>query len=107
MTRVQPIWPAGVFFSATSLFLIVESVTSLGAYTGAVYFIARLRLLGEEGRIKVILRAAIIPVVVASVTGAMVMLVFADPLALPCSAVTSGTAGRPRRRWRLPCARWW
>jgi O-antigen/teichoic acid export membrane protein len=72
---------AGAFFSATSLFLIVESVASLGAYTGAVYFIARLRLLGEEGRIKTIVRAAIIPVTVASVTGAVALLVFASPLA--------------------------
>src|ERR1022692_1418313 len=72
---------AGVFFSATSLFLIVESVASLGAYTGAVYFIARLRLLGQEGRISAILRAAIIPVVVASVTGAAALLIFAGPIA--------------------------
>jgi O-antigen/teichoic acid export membrane protein len=72
---------AGAFFSATSLFLILESVTSLGAYAGAVYFIARLRLFGAEGRIKVILRAAIIPVVVASVTAASVLLLFATPLA--------------------------
>jgi len=72
---------AGAFFSATSLFLIVESVASLGAYTGAVYFIARLRLLGEEGRINAILRAAIIPVVVASVTGTVALLLFAGPIA--------------------------
>ena len=75
----QPV--AGAFFSATSLFLIVESVASLGAFAGVVYFIARLRLLGEDGRINVILRAAIIPVVVASVTGAAILLLFADPLA--------------------------
>jgi O-antigen/teichoic acid export membrane protein len=72
---------AGAFFSATSLFLIVESVASLGAYTGAVYFIARLRLLGQEGRINAILRAAVIPVVVASVTGAVALLLFAGPIA--------------------------
>jgi O-antigen/teichoic acid export membrane protein len=72
---------AGAFFSATSLFLIIESVTTLGAYAGAVYFIARLRLFGEEGRINVILRAAAIPVAVASLTAASVMLLFATPLA--------------------------
>jgi O-antigen/teichoic acid export membrane protein len=71
---------AGAFFTATSLFLIIESVTSLGAYAGAVYFIARLRLLGEEGRISVIIRAAVVPVVVASVTAASAMLLFAVPL---------------------------
>ena len=72
---------AGAFFSAISLFLIVEAVASLGAFTGAVYFIARLRLLGEESRINVILRAAIIPVVVASVIGTVLLLLFANPLA--------------------------
>ena len=72
---------AGAFFSATSLFLIVESVATLGAYAGAVYFIARLRVLGEERRIAVVLRAAIIPVTVASVTGAVTLIVFGTPLA--------------------------
>ena len=56
-------------------------MASLGAYTGTVYFIARLRLLGEESRVPVIIRAAVIPVVVASVTGAFAMIVFATPLA--------------------------
>lgn len=72
---------AGAFFTAISLFLIIEAVASLGAYTGAVYFIARLRSLGEEGRIPAILRAAVIPVIVASVLGTALMLLVADPLA--------------------------
>jgi O-antigen/teichoic acid export membrane protein len=81
VTHLASLAVAGAFFSATSLFLIVESVASLGAYTGVVYFIARLRLLGEEGRINAILRAAIIPVVVVSATGAAALLLFADPVA--------------------------
>ncbi|HEY2692406.1 MAG TPA: oligosaccharide flippase family protein [Streptosporangiaceae bacterium] len=72
---------AGAFFSATSLFLIIESVATLGAYAGAVYFIARLRVLGEDRRIPVVLRAAIIPVTVASVTGAVTLFVYGTPLA--------------------------
>src|SRR5262249_60596707 len=39
---------AGAFFTAISAFLIVEAVASLGANVGLVYFIARLRSLGEE-----------------------------------------------------------
>jgi len=97
---------AGAFFSATSLFLIVEAVASLGAFTGAVYFIARLRLLGEESRINIILRAAIIPVVVVSVVGTVLLLLFANPLAGVLLGGHLGTAERPRRRWRRPCARW-
>ncbi len=72
---------AGAFFTATSLFLIVEAVASLGASTGVVYFIARLRSLGEESRLAVILRAAVIPVAVASTAVAAVLLLIAGPLA--------------------------
>jgi O-antigen/teichoic acid export membrane protein len=56
-------------------------VASLGANTGLVYFIARLRSLGEEGRIPAILRAAVVPVVVASLVGMALMLLLAGPLA--------------------------
>jgi O-antigen/teichoic acid export membrane protein len=72
---------AGAFFTATSLFLIVEAVAGLGAYTGAVYFIARLRSLGEHDRIPVILRAAIVPVVAASVAAAAVLLLVGNLVA--------------------------
>jgi O-antigen/teichoic acid export membrane protein len=72
---------AGAFFTAISLFLIVEAVASLGANVGAVNFIARLRRLGHEARIPTILRAAIIPVLVVSVACAVVMLLLARPLA--------------------------
>jgi O-antigen/teichoic acid export membrane protein len=71
---------AGAFFTAISVFLIAEAIGSLGAKTGAVYFIARLRSLGEERRIPTILRAAVIPVVTVSVVVAAVMFVLAGPL---------------------------
>lgn len=72
---------AGVFFTATSLFLILESLSGLSAYNGAVYFIARLRSLGEDKLIGPLLRAAVIPVAVASVLVAGIVLVAAEPLA--------------------------
>jgi len=72
---------AGAFFTATSAFLIVEAVASLGANVGLVYFIARLRSLGEEKRIPAILRAAIIPVIVASLVLTAAMVGVAEPLA--------------------------
>jgi O-antigen/teichoic acid export membrane protein len=53
---------AGAFFTAMSLFLIVEAVASLGAATGTTYFIARLRALGQPHRIPEVLRTAIRPV---------------------------------------------
>lgn len=72
---------AGAFFTAISAFLILEALAGLGANTGLVYFIARLRSLSEENRIPTILRAAIIPVVVASAATALTMLLLASPLA--------------------------
>ena len=72
---------AGAFFTATSAFLIVQAVASLGANVGLVYFIARLRSLGEEKRIPAIIRAAVIPVVVVSVVLTAVMVLLAGPLA--------------------------
>ena len=72
---------AGAFFTATSAFLVVQAVTSLGAGTGLVYFIARLRSLRAATRIPAILRAAVIPVAVASLAGTAVLWGFATPLA--------------------------
>lgn len=66
---------AGVFFTATSLFLLVESLSLLGTTTGLVFFIARLRALGEPHRVRECLRSALIPVVaVASVAGVLIFL---------------------------------
>jgi O-antigen/teichoic acid export membrane protein len=72
---------AGAFFAATSLFLIIETIASLGAYNGLIYFLAHLRSLRSRGRVPALLRAAVIPVAVASVTAAAALLVFAEPLA--------------------------
>ena len=72
---------AGAFFTAISAFLIVEAVASLGANVGLVYFIARLRSLGEEKRIPTIIRAAVIPVILASLVLTVIMLGVAEPLA--------------------------
>lgn len=72
---------AGAFFVAMSLFLIVEAVANLGAYNGAIYFIARLRALHADRRIPAIMRATVIPVLVSSAAGALAVFFFAYPLA--------------------------
>jgi len=81
----------GTFFVATSLFLIIEAVTNLGAYNGTIYFIARLRALRAERRIPAIIRATIIPVAISSVIGSAGLIVFAHPLARILLDHTSGT----------------
>ena len=82
---------AGAFFTAISAFLIVEAVASLGANVGLVYFIARLRSLGEERRIPMIIRAAVIPVIVASLLLTAIMVGLAEPLA---KVLLSGHLGK-------------
>ena len=53
---------AGVFFSVTSLFLVVVSVGLLGTDLGLVYFLSRARALGERSAIAGYLRTALVPV---------------------------------------------
>jgi O-antigen/teichoic acid export membrane protein len=72
---------AGAFFTATSAFLIVEAIASLGADVGLTYFIARLRSLNEAVRIPAIRRAAIGPALVASLAATALLVLLADPLA--------------------------
>lgn len=72
---------AGAFFTAISLFLIVRAVAGLGANVGAVNFIARLRSLGQPEKIPLMIRAALIPVAVVSVTVAAGLVLGAEPLA--------------------------
>jgi O-antigen/teichoic acid export membrane protein len=53
---------AGVFFSVTSLFLVVVSVGLLGTDLGLVYFVSRARALGRPEAIAGYLRTALLPV---------------------------------------------
>lgn len=72
---------AGAFFTAMSLFLIIEAVATLGAATGTVYFIARLRSRGQHYRIPEVMRTALRPVAVVSVAAAVALALLAAPLA--------------------------
>jgi O-antigen/teichoic acid export membrane protein len=81
ITRTFSVAAAGAFFTAMSLFLIVEAVVSLGAATGTTYFIARLRSLGQHDRIPDVIRTATRPVAVVSVAAAIIFWVLADPVA--------------------------
>ncbi len=81
VTRSFPRSVVGTFFVATSLFLIVETVANLGAYNGAIYFIARARALHSERRVPAIIRATVVPVVIASLVGAAALVALVHPLA--------------------------
>jgi len=72
---------AGVFFSVTSLFLIVEVACRLGTPTGLVWFVARQRALGDPDRARAGLRAGLIPVAVVSCSVGAALAVLAPRLA--------------------------
>ena len=81
VARVFTRHDAGVFFSATSLFLILLGAAGLGTNTGLVYFIARFRALGRPDRIRGTLRQAFVPLLVTSLVLAGLLAAFAGPLA--------------------------
>jgi O-antigen/teichoic acid export membrane protein len=71
---------AGVVFAATSLFLIVETAARLGAPTGLMYFVVRARTLDHVETVRDVLRAGLLPVVVAGVLVGAVCFVVAAPV---------------------------
>jgi len=72
---------AGRFFAATSVFLLVAMVGKLGANTGAVYFIARLRALGRPDLVGARLRTALGPVFSTTTLLGVALWAFAEPVA--------------------------
>lgn len=81
ITRAFSQETAGLLFSATSVFLIMAAVANLGAPDGLVYFIARMRLFGRAGGVPALLRTAMGPAVALSLVVALLLFVFARPLA--------------------------
>lgn len=81
ITRLSTPAQAGLFFSATSLFLIAINVGRLGTNTGLVYFISGSRGRGEEGLAASYMRLAAGPVAVVAVLTSLVVLLGADVLA--------------------------
>lgn len=81
VTRGLPRPAAGVFFTATSLFLLATSVGQLGTGSGLVYFFSRCRALGTPGLIPRYLRAALAPVVVSGIAMTTALFVFAPSIA--------------------------
>ena len=81
ITRAFTQETAGLLFSATSVFLIAAAVANVGASDGLVYFIARLRVMGREGAVPRLVRLAMVPAVAAACAAAVLMAVFAGPVA--------------------------
>ncbi|WP_229789649.1 lipopolysaccharide biosynthesis protein [Pilimelia terevasa] len=66
VTRAWTPAEAGLFFVASSLFLVGAAVAVLGSNVGAVYFVSRYRALGRTPEIRPVLVAGLLPVAAAS-----------------------------------------
>lgn len=82
---------AGVFFSATSLFILAVNVGQLGTNTALVYFLSRCRSLTRPTALRAYLAVALRPVVVAAVLMSVCLFAFADPIAQLIAPEAAGT----------------
>jgi len=71
---------AGLFFSATAVFLVLEMLSRLGTDYASIYFISRLRALGDSHLIAAHLRVAFKPVAAVVLVCAGALAIFASPL---------------------------
>lgn len=81
ITRGLPREFAGVFFTATSAFLVVVGVAQLGTNTGLVYFIARTRVLGRADLVPAYVRSAAVPVLASTTLLVVLMWILAPAIA--------------------------
>jgi O-antigen/teichoic acid export membrane protein len=91
VTRTLPQSDAGAFFALTSVFLLAETVARLGTGTGVVYFVARLRSLGQPERIRAVQRVALTPVVTLSAIVATALAIWAPQIAEFLGTPADGT----------------
>src|SRR5215472_12053503 len=75
VTKAFPKQTAGAFFAASSAYFIVKTLATLGANNGLVYFVARLRALGEDRRLRAIMRSAVLSVSVGSLLAMVALFV--------------------------------
>ena len=72
---------AGIFFSITSLVLLLATVGRVGTGGGAIYFLPRLRLLGSPAEVAECVRLSIRPTVLVSCVLGLGLLLFAPQVA--------------------------
>lgn len=80
VTRLSAPEAAGVFFSATSLFILASGLGRLGTNTGLVYFISRARARGLGAYAGEYMRVAARPVAIVAVVMAVGLFLAAEPL---------------------------
>lgn len=89
VTRSWSMSEAGLFFAATSAFMIAYAAARLGTGIGSVYFISRYRTLGQPERIRASVLVGLLPVLLVGgllavagwlLTPQIVDLTFAEPV---------------------------
>lgn len=80
VTQGMPQATAGVFFAATSLFLVASTVGQLGTNVGLVYFLSRARSLGQADARRPLFSIAAKPVMLVAVGMTLALLVFAGDI---------------------------
>ena len=86
ITRGLSTTSAGQFFTATAVFLILQTFVSFGVGAGLVRFVPRLRALNRDADIPALLVMAFLPVVAIGVLGSTALWVAAPELAHRLSA---------------------
>ena len=81
VTRLVGAQGAGVFFAAVAVFTIVSNVTELGADTGVVRFIARLREQDRHGDLRALVWIALVPAVAIATFAGLATVIWAAPIA--------------------------
>lgn len=81
VTRALDAGGAGAFFEGLALFMIVTRWGALGADSGIVRAVPRLRVLGRSGELGTTIAVAVVPVAVVGVVAAVCVYAAADSLA--------------------------
>jgi O-antigen/teichoic acid export membrane protein len=81
VTRLVGARGAGTFFAAVAVFTIVSNITELGADTGIVRYVARLREQGRGSELASLMRIALIPAAVLATVAGAATVIWAVPLA--------------------------
>lgn len=102
VTHQLPRRDAGVFFAATSLFLLGATAAGLGTSTATVYFLPRLSSARDTTAIRRLLKIAAVPVITASVVAMGVL--FALPRSLGQATRVDGVHHGVDLLWALAFA---
>jgi O-antigen/teichoic acid export membrane protein len=81
VTRLVGARGAGTFFAAVAVFTILSNITELGADTGIVRYVARLREQGRGSELPSLMRIALVPAAVLATVAGAATVIWAVPLA--------------------------